>query len=487
MTPSESDNTVSNDQQEFSAMIESLGERPAKLPQAMAGSASGPLANAARWLLLAALVGTPWAYGGTRPWAVHLLNGWLGIVLVLWGASCALRRRWPHVPLLLAASGAALIVQAWWMACAGSINPEASLAMAQRITPLVGAACFVCDLARRPAWRKRLWWTMGLAGASICLLGLAQRLEGANSIFWAKEKSGETFFATFDYHANAGAFINLVWPLVAGLVVSAFQRHASPAGKFLSIVLLSVCLTAAFVNASRGAGALAVVLLLVLVGWLLTGLWQGRKQKRKPVPALVTALLVAVIMGGLAFTVGFDETVRRWKLFGREINEQNGRFQTARVCLRILPDTGWFGAGPGTFATLFPRYQHLGHYAVEEKWIYAHQDYLQTVIEWGFLGAGCWGLFALGGLIQSVRARFRKGRWANRDRTLYFVILVSLLALALHASFDYPLQVPSLQLYVAVLLGMLWSCREWKVNRRRQDEGENTVETNPPPESIASR
>ncbi|HEY2951177.1 MAG TPA: O-antigen ligase family protein [Verrucomicrobiae bacterium] len=476
MTSSESDKTESSDQQEFSAMIENLGERPTELRHSAAAAAPDAAANAARWLLLAALAGIPWAYGGTRPWAIHLLNGWLGIVLVMWGASCAFHRRLPHVPLLLAVSAAALIVQSWGMALAWSINPAASLAMAQRITALVGVACFVSDLARRPAWRKRLWWTMGLAGASVCLLGLAQRLDGANSIFWAKEKSGETFFATFDYHANAGAFINLVWPLVAGVVVSAFQRHASPAGKFISIVLLAVCLSAAFVNASRGAGALAVLLMVVFLGWLLAGLFHARKQKLKPAAALVTTLLVAVIMGGLAFTVGLDETVRRWKLFGREINEQNARLQTARVCLRIIPDTGWLGAGPGTFMTLFPRYQHLGNYAVEENWVYAHQDYLQTVIEWGFLGAGCWTVLALGGLTQSLRARFRNGRWPKRDRTLYFVMLVSLLGVALHAMFDYPLQVASIQLYVAVLLGMLWSCREWKVIHQTQDETEKAVD-----------
>jgi hypothetical protein len=154
--------------------------------------------------------------------------------------------------------------------------------------------------------------------------------------------------------------------------------------------------------------------------------------------------------------------VRRWKLVGREMTEQNARLQTARVCGHIVSEAGWFGFGPGTFEKVFPRYQHLGHYAVDEKWVYAHEDYLQTVIEWGWLGAGAWAVIALGGIGLSLRARFRHRPWPARDRILYFVMLTSLLGVALHALFDYPLQVASIQLYVIVLLGMLWSCSEWK-------------------------
>ncbi len=486
MTPSDEIRAMSNDQQEFSALMEGLGEKPVERP-ASAPVAAGWMTSAARWLVLTALFYAPWAYGCTRPWAIHVLDAGLALAVLLWVVGWGWHRRWPHVPPLLLVSSLLLIAQAWWMALAGSIHKDASLAMAQRITALAGAACLVCDLARRPLWRKRLWWAMGLAGASICLLGLAQRLGGANAIFWAKGKSGETFFATFDYHANAGAFINLVWPLIAGLVVSAFQKNGSSVRKSLSILLAAICLAAAFVNTSRGAGALTLLLLIVLVGWLLIGALRGRMKKPKAAAIAVTTVLVAVIIGGLVFTVGFDETVRRWKLFGREISEQNARLQTARVCLRIIPDTGWFGSGPGTFETLFPRYQLLGNYAVKEKWVHAHQDYLQTVIEWGFVGAGVWAVFVFGGFIQSLRARFGGGaRWPARDRALYFVILTSLLGVAIHSTFDYPLQVASIQLYVAVLLGMLWSSREWKAMNSRHG-GEQASEETPPNETPARR
>src|SRR5438445_9972033 len=71
--------------------------------------------SAPRWLLLAALVFAPWAYGCTRPWAVNVLNVLLGAVIVLWLAGCVIRRTSPKLhPIVLAVSGL-LLMQAWWM------------------------------------------------------------------------------------------------------------------------------------------------------------------------------------------------------------------------------------------------------------------------------------------------------------------------------------------------------------------------------------
>jgi integrase/recombinase XerD len=57
------------------------------------------------------------------------------------------------------------------------------------------------------------------------VLGVAQRFTDAPGIFWSPYRYvGETFFATFRYHANAGAYINLVLPFIVALAVRAFYR-----------------------------------------------------------------------------------------------------------------------------------------------------------------------------------------------------------------------------------------------------------------------
>ncbi|PYI79258.1 MAG: hypothetical protein DMF05_10370, partial [Verrucomicrobia bacterium] len=95
---------------------------------------------------------------------------------------------------------------------------------------LLGTILFVCDLSRSSRWLLRLWYVISLIGGSIAFLGLLQKATGAQMIFWQPPPPPEygvtTFFATYFYHGNAGAFLNLVWPLSAGLVIRAFTSQS---------------------------------------------------------------------------------------------------------------------------------------------------------------------------------------------------------------------------------------------------------------------
>ncbi len=442
------------------------------------------LVDGQRWFFLALLVFAPWAYGSTRPWTIDVLSALMALLVVWWIAGCGVRLLWPQIIGGCLCCVGLLLAQGWWMVAnakaefdstanfltkitpfwgtaPGSIERGLSLGSMERFSGLLLIICFASDLAQRPVWRNRLWCTIGLTGTSIVIFGLIERVARAPMIFWELDRESSTFFSTFFYHANAGAYINLVLPLIAGLAIRSSSRKGESnfAHAFWMGALL-ITLAGAFVNFSRGAQFTTVVLVLGL------GIWQLRRvfrrstlsPKRWPLYAgLGVILLIPIIL------LWEISTADRWAELGK--GPADGRVFAARVTLRMLPDAGPLGFGPGTFRIGFPFY-----YTEEERhspeaggfWRYAHNDYLQTAAEWGWFGAALWVVLFGGGLVMGFRTYLRSERiLPYSDRVLLFTSMVALLGIALHALFDFPLQIASLQLYTSVFLGLGWGSSRW--------------------------
>lgn len=449
------------------------------------------ITNGPRWLLLAALVYAPWAYGATRDWAIAGLDWLLGGAVALWLTGCLLRQSWPSVPPVLAVTAGALMAQAWFMAlnakfdydtlasefiprtaridwAPGSMHRDLSMQSATHLSLILAAILLAGDLARKSIWRKRLLWTMCGTGVSVVLLGLTQKLTKATAVFWGPENMGETFFATWRYHANAGAFMNLVWPLLAGAAVLAFLRDASPWKKILPTAGLVLCLTGLAVNTSRASGALALLLGCLWLGWVLREFLRGRFNIN-PATAAVTGIILVSLIVSVSALVGVDTTLKRWGQLEKQLTENNARLVAAKVCLEMLPEAGWCGLGPGTFQTTFPYFTQRVADQLGGRWIFAHQDYLQTLTEWGYLGSAGWAVLVFGAVFSSTaRARSERDELSDSARVTHFALLVALSGVLLHALVDFPLQIASIQLYVAVLLGLLWSGQHWLRGEERE-------------------
>jgi hypothetical protein len=445
------------------------------------------LHHSARWMFFAALFAAPWYYGGTTATSIVVVNWLLAAAILLWIVDLILNRRLPKLPLPAVLIVSALLLIGWWMTLnarsiydgefgtfvgvsnyfsrmPGSVDYAISLAWMTRAVLLLMSILFVADCSRRDGFLLQLWSVIALTGGSVALLGLLQKATGAHAIFWQTPiiHYTSTFFATYYYHANAGAFLNLVLPFAAGFAVRTFGRPSSPVLRALWLTIFLLIVAAIAANTSRMAqliGALVTVALLIRFGRrVVHGLSRSEKNV---VLAGGAAMLFAIYAVSQASHL--EQPMHRWETIGEQMSA-DARWAAARVALNALPQAGLLGFGPGTFRAVFPAFIQSSERSLGGEWRFLHQDYLQTVIEWGWLGGAIWALLFFGGVtVAIVKARKPEARdWSWRRRIILQMSIFALCGVALHALVDFPLQIESLQLYVAACLGVCWSSLRWK-------------------------
>jgi hypothetical protein len=444
--------------------------------------------KASRWIFFAALVYAPWAYGATTSASINMTNCVLLVALVLWGAELLTSGRRPQLPPVLLILASALVCMGGWMALnaksvydpefslfvplrnfasplTGSVDYANSAAWMVRGALLLGTMLFVSDVSQSSRWLLRLWYVIGLVGGSIAFLGLLQKATGAQMIFWQPPPPPEfgvtTFFATYFYHGNAGAFLNLVWPLSAGLVIRSFTSQSRPGMRAQWTIVFIITIAGVLANTSRMAQVVALVLLVVIGLHFGPGLLRRLPGAQKSV-AIAGALALIFALIALAQASHLEQPLTRWQSVSEQI-PTDARWQASRVALGALPGVGFFGFGPGTFRVVFPGYNIGSGHAVAGNWRFLHEDYLQTVLEWGWLGASLWAMLFFGGIAVGIFSyhRYAMRDWMPRRRVMQPLAVIALAGGAMHALIDFPFQIESIQLYVATYLGVCWGSSFW--------------------------
>jgi hypothetical protein len=441
-------------------------------------------------MFLATLIAAPWFYGGTTAGGIELINGLLALALVFWVASLVVDRRWPVLPRGLAVIAVVVLLFGWWMVVnahaiydsrfrvfvavnalvpqlPGAADYALSVAMMVRMTLLIGAIMLVSEMVQRPRWLLRLWSALAISGGAIALLGLVQKATGAPMIFWAHAEPWEpkTFFATYYYHANAGAFLNLVLPAVMGLTCWMMARQGRPVARGLLAGTAIIVVLAIFSNTSRMAQLVGGLSILALLATVIRPLIATSMQAEKKT-LVVGALIVAVVLVAVAQATHLDQPLLRWQQFRKQLPVDE-RWTANRAAFGALNDVGALGFGPGVFRTIFPHYQRVAVRPPSGTWRFLHDDYLQTLLEWGWIGALALGALFFGGIAVGARNYFRAAEWSNRQRTLLLCSLLALIDVAIHAAVDFPLQIFSIQLIVATYLGICWGSGSWEVESRK--------------------
>ncbi len=471
---------------------------PSLTPMILA-SLGRTMTSATRWLFLGVLIGVPWLFGGTRDWTVTVMvialfvisGAWIiGTLARRWGGDD--RSRWlqPRVLILLVGG---LCPVGWSLALnpesyldpylqhyipllkplpawPGSVDGAVSQSSMTRISALLLALLFSVWLAYRLPWRRRMIIAMAGTGVAIAVFGIAQKLSGSPLLFWEPERFSVNNFGMYRYPGNAAAYLNLTWPLCAALTIEAFKAKRAFVGRAIWLTGTIIILVGVAVNLSKGGHLVALLILLmgIMVAIRAIGRYRPRGLSWKQwLPPVIAAVFVS---SSLVLILGSEEGLHRWQALLADADSQSARILIGQACLEISQDRPWFGFGAGTFSLVFPFYSHSFGNKLAGYWRYAHTDYLQTLVEWGIVGCLLWVGIFMGGIcrvaifclsgendIQKKKInRAHGGIEPSSEWLLDSAVLLSLLGVAIHAVFDFPLQIASIQLYVVALLGCAW-------------------------------
>ena len=331
----------------------------------------------------------------------------------------------------------------------------------------------ITDFSRSTRWLRRLLYAMAFTGVAFAVFGIWQKISVNALRIWPVDKPPPTAFGTFWYHGNAASLLNMTWPLSLTAALWAFQGERSHLAKAFWTAGTAAIFGALAMNISKGGHLIAAGLATLLIASLLLKLRlvvaeYGWKHLLV-FSGLVACALTVVIVGTDTST-----SATRWmEYFNR--SESDSRLTTARICLGMLPTAGLFGFGPGTFIAIFQHHVAEAQIHQDAIWKFAHDDWLQYFVEWGFFGGGVWlVLWSLpvrraaehvweivkpGFGLEKKRTRRSRERWHGSLEALRtyltFGASIALAGVLVHALMDFPLQIMSLQIYAFTLAGML--------------------------------
>lgn len=328
-------------------------------------------------------------------------------------------------------------------------------AAAGLVTFLASRGAFGGDRAAR---RRALWIVAGFTAAE-ALYGLFQWTSSSPMVLWL-EKAAYLDSAT-------GTLINrnhfaLMLYVGLGCTLALLLDHAprsewerddpGRATARTATLALLAGLQIFGVVASKSRAGLAGMLLVLLVGGALL---IGRPERRsgRAVGLLLVALLVipALLLAGPAL-------MERQAALEQEWTAEAGRGAVWRASLGMVADFPLVGSGGATFEETFRLYRPP---EIQSLYDYAHNDYLQILVETGFPGLALAllpvGLVALP-VLRGMLARRRRGERNGAGlfpTTTTWPLWAALLAVALHELVDFGLQIPSNLLLVAFLTGLI--------------------------------
>lgn len=415
-------------------------------------------------LLAVNLMWTTLCLGGFRPETMVVTSALNGLLLAVHGLGVALLRPgrahpagWWLLPFLGYAAA-----NVFWVSPVPWVGWRDWIGWAQ----MVAVFWVVLNGVRSSRAKAALFWWLVTVGAVAIVLGCYQRFVRPEWLMMGRAQVSSfigRMSGPFGVPNSLAALLILLFPPIAAGV---FRRGASAVQRVLCGYLALVFLLGIVLTISRGAW---LGLGLVLVLWPLVG-WRVSWLKRLLATAAVGVALVGLI-GILYKTV--PNVRERLQTMAADRGERS-RPILWRGAWRIFADQPIWGSGAGSYNWAFEKHRPE-HFQDEPLW--AHNDYLNTLSDYGAAGfglffGGCgmvvWrcvrrrrkrkasvdagdGAMELGP--GNVAAFARRNRWREESSRLQS-LAAGIAAFGLHLFVDFHLKSPALAMALATLAAL---------------------------------
>lgn len=284
---------------------------------------------------------------------------------------------------------------------------------------------------------------------AISFYAIYQFAMSSNRVWYLIKPYAHQGSGTFISPNNLGAFLEMILPL--GLAYTLTSRLKAVSKVFVGYASL-VILAGIAVTVSRGtwfASALGAVALFLALLF----------HRSYRLPAL--ALLLITLGGGIYFgakDIFVRTRFRELQTPSGQLND-DGRFAIWRAAEQLWHENIWWGIGPGHFNSRFGKYRPE---IVQRSPDRVHNDYLNTLTDWGIVGMALVGI-ALGLLIAAAFRTWLSLRSAEnalgdqRSSKLALVLgaSIGLLAILAHSAVDFNMHVPANAIVAVLLMAFL--------------------------------
>ena len=373
----------------------------------------------------------PLAFGAVEPWSIFVVETGSAALFLFWvGKQIVdgeIKVQWNPLFLPMGAFGGLILAQLLFH---GTAYPHDTVSLGLQYFSYAMLCFLACQTLLREVQARSLAMMFSVYGATLAVFALLQGLSSNGKLYWMRQpRMGGWIYGPYVNHNHYAGLMEMLVPIP--LVVS-LTRLAPSKVRAAAGVTAAVMVGTIFLSGSRG-GMLAIVAEFVLLAALLV------KQRRSLRTAIRIGLFLAIVMGLLVW-IGGDELSKRAATMGPSHFELSSDFRSSinRDGLRMFLKRPVLGWGLGTFPIVYPRFRSFyTNFLVNE----AHNDYLQLLVEMGWLGFVSMVWFVV---TVYARAARKIGNWTSEmSGTVTLTCMLGLSGILVHSAVDFNLEIPA--------------------------------------------